>query len=526
MENSIKDKKEHKLNKKINIEESKKNGEEKGSVVKDTVNCFIACSIFIICDIFFKISTFYKYEAPLYSYIFTVFLGIVIYGLIFAITKKTFRATVTCYSAIFIINIINFLKIYFTDEPLYFSDINFLSKSNDLLRLITENISVRKIIIFILIMVSYISVLALISIISFNYNYEIKNKKTRIGIIIVCITILLLLFLPNIYTKEIYLKLFFNTDKYTDFNSYTDNLSFYQKNGLINGMYGIILNNKFIEPQNYDEEALNKMLVKTAKEYNKKLQKPNIIVVFSESFWDIDQLSEIEFDKKITPNFNKLKEKGRFVNLITPSYGGMSENVAFEFLTCGNMNFFPKGYIPIMSLYSRKKSENIPSLVKVLNKNGYRSEIVFGKDYYNSEKAYLKLGFNDYTEIMPEGYDIVLDEYCIDLLIDRLEKKEENKPLFYMLETIESHMPFYKAKYEKYDVSITKSNLNESMNDALRTYAQGMYNADVQLGRLYEFIEEYNEPTILIFFGDHLPYIYTNEKENVINKIKKTPNKV
>ena len=39
---------------------------------------------------------------------------------------------------------------------------------------------------------------------------------------------------------------------------------------------------------------------------------------------------------------------------MSPTYGGASENVAFELLTSGSMNYFPRGYIPIMSLYNRK----------------------------------------------------------------------------------------------------------------------------------------------------------------------------
>lgn len=307
-------------------------------------------------------------------------LSIIVYILFLAFTKKTWKATLISYILIFIISIINQLKVIFSGEPLYFSDINFLGQAGDLIGLVVGNISLKFVLQFIGVIVVYGGILGLLIFASYKTNFELKNKKIRIPLIILDIVILLCLFMPNKYTKELYLKVFFNTDEYVDFDSYTTNLGFYNRNGLINGMYGILLNNVFVEPENYDENILNNIL-DSAKVETEKYGKPNIIVVFSESFWDIDQLEEIEFDKAITSNYNILKEKGKLVNVITPSYRGMSENVTFEVMTGGSMNYFSKGYMPIMSLYSRKNSENIPSIVKNLKSNGYITEINFGKDY-------------------------------------------------------------------------------------------------------------------------------------------------
>lgn len=479
------------------------------------ITCTIGCTLFIISNIFFKLVFWDKIIIESYTYVFSIIFGIVIYSFIMALTKKASRATKICYIFIFLIGIINELKIIYASEPLYFSDIKFLPNIFGLAKLISPSgLSgyMLKIILYATIMALLLEIIAFLNT---KFDVQIKNNKFRISIIIIDIIILLLLFFPNAKMKEFYLKIFFNTDNYVEFKSYTTNIEFYARNGLINGMYGIVLNNRFVEPENYDEEILEK-IVKEAENINgEKYGKPNIIVFFSESFWDIEQLSEVEFNKEITSNFNRLKEEGEFVNMISPSYGGMSENVAFEFLTGGSMSLFPKGYIPIMSLYSRKNSENIPSLVKVLNNNGYKTEIIFGIDYYNSEKAYRKLGFQNYRELEYHLARYIPDEYCADIIIRKL-KENSKEPLFCVMETIESHMPFYKEKYDEYDISIQKSNLSDEQNEVLTCYAQGMYNADKQLGRLYEFIKSYEEPTILLFFGDHLPYLYTDENNNVL----------
>lgn len=485
------------------------------------ITVFIACTMFILADAFFRIVTWERCDLRMESIKFAIFFGIIIYTLLLAMFKNSGTATLVGCIGIFLISIINEVKIMFTSEPLYFADINFLSKAGDLAGLVTGNISNSFLWKFVAIAGVFLWILGVITFLSYTFSISIKNKKIRISIILIDLFILLMLFLPNKYTKDFYLRTFFNTDKYVDFDSYTTNLQFYQRNGFINGMYGTWLNSVFVEPDNYNEEELEKIL-KLALEANEKQNnngKPNIVVIFSEAFWDIDVLDEIEFDKPVTSNFNKLKQEGKLVNIISPSYGGMSENVSFELLTGGSMNYFSRGYIPIMSLYSRKNIEEAPSIIKNLKNNGYKTEITFGKDFYNSKAAYLKMGFDKYDEMAEYTTFYKNDQYTIGTLIKRLENKTE-EPLFSILATMEGHMPFSKRKYNEYDISITKSNLSEKANNTILSYTQGVYNADEQLGVLYEFIQNFDEPTILIFLGDHLPYMYTAEGDNVIDKLE------
>lgn len=478
--------------------------------------------IFLIADMFFKIFTFNAYSVYNDTLLFSVFFGLVIYSLLLGILKKSSRATIVICILVFLLSIVNQIKITFTGEPIYFSDIKFIGETGNLFGLVTKDVSFQSIKNILIGFIIYFVLLAIIIFFNFKYNLEIKSPKIRIIIVLVDILILCLLFFPSNYTKNVCLKIFLNTDGYEEFKSHTTSINYYMRYNLINGMYGTYLNNIFVEPEGYNEKDLNDILNSSnVQKSNIKFGKPNIIVLFSESFWDVEQLDEIEFDKNITENFNNLKQEGNLINLVSPTYGGASENVAFELLTSGSMNYFPRGYIPIMSLYNRKNSENIPSLVKVLNNNGYSSKIVFGKDYYNSKKAYQKMGFEEYVQLTDnEKYENITDKYCTDVIIRDLENKDSTKPILYVLETIESHMPYNKEKYSNYDISITKSNLSNEMNETLLAYSQGIYNSDRELKRLYEYIKNYEEPTILIFLGDHLPYLYTEDNKNVIDTLE------
>lgn len=480
----------------------------------------IAITLFQIMNIFFNISITKTYCTEEFSLKFSVLIGIIVYTFCFALLKKTSRATITCFSLIFFLSFVNYIKILYTNEPIYFSDINFLKKVGSLSELAFGNISFKLVMNIFCIFLFYIIFLVGIIIVNHKFDLEMKSKKTRILIIIIDILLVILLFFPNTYLKNLYLKVFFNTDNYLDYDSYINNITYYLRNGMINGMYGKYLNDRFSEPKDYNEEVLNNILSNTEYTSSTELGKPNIIVVLAESFFDINQLEEVKFDKQITSNFNNLKKEGKLINLVSPTYGGMSENVAFELFTGGSMNYFPKGYIPIMSLYSDKSKKERKSIINVLNDNGYDSKIVFGKDDYNSEKALRQMGFKEYQELVDTmGKSNINDNVVIGNIIHKFESKENNERLFYAVETYEGHMPYSANKYKDYDINIVESNLSEEENITLRSYSQAIYNMDKELYRLYNYIKDYKEPTIILFLGDHLPFLYTSNGKNVINEL-------
>ena len=235
--------------------------------------------------------------------------------------------------------------------------------------------------------------------------------------------------------------------------------------------------------------------------------------------WDPTLIDEVKLNIDPLSEFKALKAKGKPISIISPAYGGMSENVAFEYLTGANLNYFTIGYIPVVSLYKRTGSENTPSIVKGFMDSGYTSEIIFAKDYYDSEKSYLKMGFEKFTELIEEDSEeaYVVDDYSVDALIDRLENKGD-KPLFCMLSTIEAHMPFTDDRYEKYEVKIESSELSDAENVVMKTFSQCMYNTDKAIKKLYDYIQEFDEPTILIVMSDHLPFLFTDDGNNIVEE--------
>lgn len=488
-------------------------------IAKLAIGLVIPLLLILFQNIIFQYINF----ATIYVNIRTLILEIIIiYSLFFIVTfisKSTFRTTLIFCIISFVFLIVNQIKLSYSGEPIFFNDIQFLVKINDLIKLVNWNTSIEITILPIIAMSIFYTIICILAY-KLNEKIEKRNSKLYISILSVSILTIILLVIPSNRLKNFYLSTFYNINDRLDFASYVTNESYYFVNGVIAGMYGNMLENRITEPENYDEKELNEVLNSVNIEENEDWGTPNIIVVFSEAFWDIDQVEELKFDKPVTENFNKLKSEGIFVNMISPTYGGLSSNVEYELLTGHSNRYFNTGYIPFMQLYSSKKSEKYASIVKELANNGYETEIVYGKDYYSSEKVSYKLGFDKYTELTKtkeniKGY-FLSDKYLTDRIIDRLKYKKDEEKVFYMIETIQNHMNFLPTKYENKDIKILNNNFSEISKGTLESYAQGVYDADKELGRLYEYIKSFDEPTVLLFLGDHLPYLYTEEKKNAL----------
>lgn len=463
------------------------------------------------------------YDYCVQSLLFSVFLLTLLYLVFLGIFKKSSISNVIMLSFLGIFSIINLFKVYYTNDPILFSDVLFINNSSEILSILDGTI-LNAILHNLIPIIIYVGGSIGLGFLAFKNEYTVENKLVRICFGIIPTIIIILLLFPSRNFRNFMLYDFYNINDRKDFYSATSNLKYYSKYGTFSGMYEQYLENMMIEPDDYDEEKIEKEL---DVENNKStsLKKPNIIVFFAESFWDIDKLDEIEFDKPITKNFNKLKEKGISFDMISPSYGGISANVEFEFLTGANLAYFGKGYIPYMQLYNDDSYYNRPSIINELKNNDYYTKIVS----YTSDSLFNCGKFYKYIDVDETSFNpnvnkkylkgkYVSDEHIVDEIIEEFDNKEKDKLEFYMTLSMQAHMPYTIDKYKDYDIKLEKSNFSKEMDETLLSYAQGIYDTDKQLGRLYDYIQTLDEDTMIIFYGDHLPYLDTNGK-NILEKL-------
>ena len=497
------------------IQENNENREkdEKNKLVCEIFFITIPFIIITFMIIFLDITVGVVYELKFKPIILTIFILFLINVMLTLITGSAKRSVIIQSVILWIFLFINILRYVYTVEPFTFADFTYISNITEITG-IAKGSLLNTIVFFIPIFFAFGIIMAIYIILinRYNFSFNIEFKK-RILFSLIPIAILIILFNPPKYLRNFILENIYYSD---DVHINTLNIEYYLEGSMLGGMYRIYLEDRIYEPDNYNKEEVEEMISTDVSNENENTwEEANIIVTFSESFFDVSLLEDdITFDKEVTPNFNSLKDEGIFINMISPTYGGVSSNVEFQFLTGHTLDYFSKSYVPFMSFYKTINSRNKLSLLKELGNNGYYTKVVFGKDYYLSKKVYENLGVDKYEEKDVEeeykGY-YTSDEYLMDETIKAFNEKELGEKIFYMNCTIQSHQTYELDKYDEYDISIESSTLDESYNELILSYSQGVYDADVQLGRMYEYIQTLDEPTILIFFGDHLPYLYNTE---------------
>ena len=477
----------------------------------------------ITLEIYYKLCTFgtpnLKIELP--AIIILVIILYSFYLLFLSLLRNTFRANVILSILLLILFIANQMRIFYTSDTLLLTDFLFLQTTGELAGFVDVTLinSINYILSPTIIVIALFIWLLNICL---KAKIEVNTKKINIPLFVISLLILLGLFFPIESFDKFILDKVYDYNKVSDYTISVSNTRYYYKYGVISGMYGKFLETRRYEPDNYDEEGL-KYTINNVEKIEGTWKKPNVLVVFSESFWDISQLEGIKFDKDITENFHKLEEKGKILDMITPSYGGVSANVEFEVLTGGSLNYFSKGYIPYMQLYNKKSKDN-PSIIKEFKKNDYKTVILnsSSKKMFNCDNVYNYYGVDErrhlYDEINLNG-EYVKDKYITDEIIKYFNNKDKNEKVFYFAITMGGHMPYYVERYNKYDFNVVESKYNSEITGTLKSYAQGIYMADQELGRLYEYINTLEEETIIVFFGDHLPHLQTKSGKDALFEI-------
>lgn len=268
------------------------------------------------------------------------------------------------------------------------------------------------------------------------------------------------------------------------------------------------------EPKNYSKKAVLDIVEKIPDESKRdaygKNKKPNIIAVMSESFIDIEkQIPNAEYGTEITPNLHRLQEETLSGNVLTSTYGGGTSLSEFQFLTGFSTNELPDDYVP----YMQGVTKDTYSYPRYLKEKGYKTiaQHPGTQNSWNRNVAYPYLDFDEYHCI--DDYDnpivergLTSDKSVVDKLIKDYENHLETKPdtpLFMFAITIQNHSPFYGVYPRDELVDVEMDGLTYVQSEELRDYATAMQSADRQIGRLFDYFNEREEPVVVVYFGDH-----------------------
>ena len=473
----------------------------------------------IVNQLFFYFGNLSLFEA----YAFLPFYSIVIvysFLLLFVFITKSFKkANIIILIISFILVIINQIKMYYMQEPIYLSDIKLLTGIKDILN-ITDGTMLDSILktwyLFLIFIAIYVGIFIGIK------KCEDKKLETRKLYYLIPTVILIVLTLPFSFMNNVVKNKIYRNYNLKDYNSYKTNAFINLFYGLSGGMYYNMINNRVFKPSDYNIEEINKVL--NYKEDNEEYSNEdyNIILLFSESFFDITKLKEIEFSDNLLEDYHELSKEGKLIQMLSPTYGGRSCNVEMELLTSFNLSYYDSTYTPYLQLVTKdfNKNGNILELLKNRGMKNY-SLVSTTENLYNIGNVYDYLGFtkleNEDKRENYKGY-YLSDHYITNKIIDFVDK--ENNPFFYFVTTMQNHMPYKKGKYGNYRVSIKNSNLSEENQEVILSYAEGLNDSSMELKRLYDYIKTLDKKTIIIFLGDHLPYLSNKKGDNLVDTLE------
>lgn len=171
-----------------------------------------------------------------------------------------------------------------------------------------------------------------------------------------------------------------------------------------------------------------------------KIRKPNIVIILLES-WTADLIESLGAEPGITPNFHALEQGGLLFTRFYCTGNRSHEAVATIF---GGHPALP--YTTWTENF--EKYRKMPSIVRRLNDQGYKSSFYFGGDLdYGNMRAYLL--FNNFNRIIeekdidpsiPRGRLGVHDEYLFAKYLEDMGKFQ--RPFFSVIFTLSSHAPY------------------------------------------------------------------------------------
>lgn len=281
------------------------------------------------------------------------------------------------------------------------------------------------------------------------------------------------------------------------------------------------------------EAARDVVSVKTAGEQGIT---PNIIAIMNESFSDLKVVGDIETNIPYMPFIDSMADNTIQGNVYVSTIGTGTSNTEFEFLTGNTMAFLPAG----SNAYQLYVKDKQPGLVSTLLSRRYTADAFhpYYESSWNRISVYDLMGFRDfitledmvdedilnrykasgysyslYKRLLKQRYpgeDIILRRYVSDAYdFGKIEEMYENKtpgqPFFLFNVTMQSHSS-YNQKFDnfKQEVELTSTTGDYPKTDQ---YLSLIKKTDEAFEDLIGYFEQVEEPTIILMFGDHQPFI-------------------
>ena len=304
-------------------------------------------------------------------------------------------------------------------------------------------------------------------------------------------------------------------------SNYFGNIAFaYEDYGFPYCFTASLFNTGISEPSGYSEESMaaidNNGALNVSETGRSEEELPNIIVVQLESYFDPTEVEWLQFSEDPIPNLRKMYQEYSSGYFKVPSVGAGTANTEFEVLTGMSMRFFGPGEYPYKTY---GKTKVIESAATALGELGYGSEALHnnGGNFYSRAQVFNHMGFDHFTskEFMnilrttPNGW--ATDDILIPNILESMDTTENQDFVFTI--SVQGHGE-YPTEQIIENPAITVSGVeDEEKRNAWEYYVNQVYEMDKFAGDLVAALEMRGEPTVIVFYGDHLPTMDLQAKD-------------
>lgn len=417
----------------------------------------------------------------------------------------TFTVSVVIMS---LLHAINHYKIKFRDEPLNPTDFVLGEEAGNIAQgyNLTPDLKIYCI----------ITICLLTIILSFLF---IKNKRPNLKISLAGTAAILIL------AVVMYTGVYGNTKIYKHFYS---NKGIFQETEIVEAqglVYSLVHNISSIQyekPNEYSREKAERILNRY-KQPEYEVRPPNVIAVMCEAYTDIQKWDNVSFSGENPYEFyNYLKSEGCYGELFVPQFGGGTATTEFEFLT-GNNTSAISSSMPVA--YKTIINKDTYSLAKLFKDMNFETSAIHPGDpwFYNRQNVYTHMGFDKFTskdDLPPDTPHVVgyiRDSVSAEMIISDYNRHLEENPeqgYFNFLVTIQNHGPYdgNVLVQDKGEFISKDSGLTDEQYYIINNYLAGIKDSDDFMKTIYEYINTLDEPTVFILFGDHLPFLDSDEQ--------------
>ncbi|MFC5177020.1 LTA synthase family protein [Nocardioides taihuensis] len=237
----------------------------------------------------------------------------------------------------------------------------------------------------------------------------------------------------------------------------------------------------------------------------------NVVLVLGESFSDPLRLSGMSVATDPIARTRATMATTASGSLLSEGYGGGTATMEFEVLTGLPLrNFEPQVTSPYQMVVPDLPS--FPSAVGALAADGHRTIAIhpYQTQMYRREEVYRAFGFDQFVHdtTMAEQTRLERSPYLSDsTAYDEVLAREaaSPEPLLAHVVTMQNHMPWA----DWYDDPVPVAGPDDpDVRAEVGTYLRGLSYSDAALADFLRALRRSPERTVVLFYGDHLPGLY------------------